>query len=194
MADVLRKLGLFPGGGNYESVKLRIRQLDLDTVHMRKYLRRPDISREQLLAAAGASRSFAQVFQILGLARGRNELWLKQLIAAEGIDTSHFLGAGWRRGSTTPVVPRRPLAEILVVGRLVSTNGLKRRLIEEGLKKPRCEECLRESWRGKAIPLELDHINGQREDNRLGNLRILCPNCHAQTDTYRGRNIGATTS
>ncbi len=44
---------------------------------------------------------------------------------------------------------------------------------------------------GRPIPLELDHINGRRDDNRLDNLRILCPNCHAQTETYRGKNIGA---
>ena len=52
-------------------------------------------------------------------------------------------------------------------------------------------ECHLASWNGRPIPLELDHVNGRRTDNRLDNLRILCPNCHAQTDTYRGRNIGS---
>jgi 5-methylcytosine-specific restriction endonuclease McrA len=50
--------------------------------------------------------------------------------------------------------------------------------------------CDRERWNGLPIPLELDHVNGMRSDNRLSNLRILCPNCHAQTPNYRGRNIG----
>jgi 5-methylcytosine-specific restriction endonuclease McrA len=81
------------------------------------------------------------------------------------LDTSHFLGQGWRK-------------------------GLKERLIREGLKQRKCEMCGRAGWRDRPIPLELDHINGRRQDNRLQNLRILCPNCHAQTDTYRGRNIG----
>ncbi len=51
--------------------------------------------------------------------------------------------------------------------------------------------CRRERWNGRPIPLELDHVSGVRDDNRLNNLRLLCPNCHAQTPTYRGRNIGA---
>jgi len=73
----------------------------------------------------------------------------------------------------------------------VPTNELKMRLIRERLKQARCEACGRDRWNGTHIPLELDHINGRRDDNRLDNLRILCPNCHAQTPTYRGRNIGA---
>ena len=67
---------------------------------------------------------------------------------------------------------------------------LRQRLIKEGLKLHQCESCLCETWMGQPIPLELDHINGDRWDSRLENLRLLCPNCHAQTDTYRGRNIG----
>jgi hypothetical protein len=107
-----------------------------------------------------------------------------------GLDTTHFSGMGWRRGNTTPVVPARPLGGLLVAGRLVQTNRLKKRLIEEGLKEPMCEICHRKQWNGSRIPLELDHVNGRRNDHRLGNLRLLCPNYHAQTNTYRGRNIG----
>ena len=52
-----------------------------------------------------------------------------------------------------------------------------------------CEECGLAVWNGRPIPLELDHVNGRYTDNRLENLRILCPNCHAQTPTYRAKNI-----
>jgi hypothetical protein len=88
------------------------------------------------------------------------------------------------------VVAARPLEEFLVEGRLVKTSNLKVRLLNEGIKSPECEACGLRHWNARPIPLELDHINGKRDDNRLANLRLLCPNCHAQTDTYRGRNIG----
>lgn len=130
----------------------------------------------------------------LGLRPGGNQGRLKARILQGGLDTSHLLGKGWRRGSRDPVVSRRPLEEYLVQGRLVHTGDIKRRLIEEGVKAPRCEICRRGSWNGARVPLELDHINGRRDDNRLRNLRILCPNCHAQTSTYRGRNIGISQS
>jgi heterodisulfide reductase subunit B len=58
----------------------------------------------------------------------------------------------------------------------------------EGLKEHKCECCGIIEWNGKPAPIELDHINGNRRDNSLDNLRVLCPNCHAQTDTYRGKN------
>ncbi|MEA3056309.1 MAG: hypothetical protein QOD30_1741 [Actinomycetota bacterium] len=54
----------------------------------------------------------------------------------------------------------------------------------------RCQHCGRAQWRCRPIPLELDHVNGDPTDNRFENLRVLCPNCHALTDTYCGRNRG----
>ena len=69
------------------------------------------------------------------------------------------------------------------------TNKLRIRLIDEGYKEHKCESCGIEEWMDNPISLELDHIDGDRTNHSLDNLRILCPNCHSQTSTYRGKNI-----
>lgn len=70
-----------------------------------------------------------------------------------------------------------------------SSVDIKRRLFKAGLLKNECYICGITDWRGNPITLQLDHINGRHTDNRLENLRILCPNCHAQTETFAGKNI-----
>jgi hypothetical protein len=69
------------------------------------------------------------------------------------------------------------------------TNKLRIRLIREGIKEHKCEICNIGMWMDNHISLELDHIDGNRTNHKLDNLRILCPNCHSQTSTYRGKNI-----
>ena len=71
------------------------------------------------------------------------------------------------------------------------TFKLKNRLFESGLKDNKCEMCGVKEWNGVQLNCELDHINGIRTDHRLENLRVLCPNCHSQTETYRAKNIAA---
>lgn len=84
---------------------------------------------------------------------------------------------------------RRPLEEILVEHSTYMRGALKRRLLLEGLKQPVCEMCGQgEVWRGDRMSMVLDHINGVSDDNRLENLRMLCPNCNAILDTHCGRN------
>lgn len=69
----------------------------------------------------------------------------------------------------------------------ITTNRLLKKLLDEGKKEHQCECCGNKEWNNKPIPLELHHINGIHSDNRLENLMVLCPNCHAQTDNYRGK-------
>jgi 5-methylcytosine-specific restriction endonuclease McrA len=71
----------------------------------------------------------------------------------------------------------------------VHSNKLRRKLLREGLKDYKCESCGNTQWLDRDIPLEVHHKNGDKNDNTLENLQLLCPNCHAMTDTYRGRNV-----
>ena len=81
-----------------------------------------------------------------------------------------------------------PIDAYLVSGRRTSRSHLKRRLIAEGVKENRCERCGIESWLGQPLSMALHHVNGDGRDNRLENLALLCPNCHAQTPNFSGRN------
>jgi DNA-binding CsgD family transcriptional regulator len=93
-----------------------------------------------------------------------------------------------KRGAVKPRPSAMPLDDLLVRGRYRSRNHLKLRLLKEGLKEARCEECELAQWRGRPISFALHHVNGDRHDNRLLNLKILCPNCHSQTENFGGRN------
>lgn len=145
---------------------------------------------DQFATAVALSRSIAQVFERLGIQiSGSGYVSVKRDIARLGLDTSHMTGQGWNRGNS-PVV-RISLSEVLVEDSTYqNTHALKQRLWREGVKQAKCEICGIRNWRGKSAPLELDHINGKRTDNRIENLRILCANCHAQTETYCGKNTG----
>jgi hypothetical protein len=96
--------------------------------------------------------------------------------------------AAVQRGLITVRPTMIPLDQLLVAGPRRNRNHLKQRLFNAGLKTRRCESCGLSKWNGGIIPLALHHVNGDRNDNRLENLQILCANCHGQTDTWAGRN------
>ncbi|HEX5309522.1 MAG TPA: helix-turn-helix domain-containing protein [Solirubrobacteraceae bacterium] len=93
------------------------------------------------------------------------------------------------RGAIVARPTRMPLDRLLVAGPRRNRGHLKQRLFDAGLKERRCETCGLNEWRGRPIPLSLHHVNGERHDNRLANLQILCANCHGQTDNWAGRNL-----
>jgi len=143
-----------------------------------------------VVAAVAASTSIRQVLDRLGLAsQGGGYTTIHRLIEKHGLNTSHFTGQAWNRG-LTGLPPRRPLTDYLVENcpHKITSNALRRRLITAKIFDHRCSNCHLAEWLGGPIPLELEHRNGRRDDNRLGNLCLLCPNCHALTATYRGRN------
>jgi hypothetical protein len=147
-------------------------------------------SDEQLAQAVKESFSYADVLRKLNLRpSGGNYDLVKRRIKSVGLDTTHFTGQAWLRGKKNPTIRQRALDEILVQeSTYVSTTHLRQRLLAEGIFEHRCLSCGLAEWLERPIPLEIDHINGDRRDNRLENLRLLCPNCHALTTTYRGKN------
>jgi hypothetical protein len=81
-----------------------------------------------------------------------------------------------------------PIEELLVAGRPRNRDHIRRRIVKAGLKEERCEECGLDEWLGNPLRVVLHHINGDGYDNRIVNLRFLCPNCHSQTPNFAGRN------
>jgi 5-methylcytosine-specific restriction endonuclease McrA len=99
--------------------------------------------------------------------------------------------AARRRGAIVPRPRATPIEQLLVIRQDAGGRwNLRRRLLADGLKAPRCERCGIEDWLGEPLTLALHHINGHNRDNRLENLQLLCPNCHSQTENFGGRNAG----
>lgn len=125
---------------------------------------------------------------------GGNHAHIKRCIKFHNIDTSHFKGYATNTGI---VSPRRLSKEEFISKYLkasdenksINTYSIKNKLFRYNLKNKICEVCKNTIWQNKEIPLELHHKDGNRWNNKLDNLMILCPNCHAQTNNYCSNNI-----
>lgn len=144
-------------------------------------------SDDEFVAAVKNSTTVSQVLRKLGLAAvGGNYKTFKYHASRLGCSLDHFVP---NSSEVRPVrKSSRSLSDVLVNGISLSSAHLKARLTSEGILADECSGCSLKEWRGKPLVLHLDHINGDNLDNRIENLRLLCPNCHSQTSTYCGRN------
>lgn len=119
---------------------------------------------------------------------GGNYRIIKKNLEEYNIDNSHFTGQRTNIGNKNNKNKEKKLEEYLTINSNISSHVLKNKLIKEKYKKYQCEnkECGISKWHGKQISLQLHHINGNPNDNRLENLQLLCPNCHSLTETYCG--------
>ena len=162
-------------------------------------------TKEWLEKLCKESRSYNEVLIKAGRKiAGGNQATLKKKIAEFQIDVSHFSGQGWSKGKTvesdsgvakrTSNLEKYDLNEIFVENSPYERHLVRNYIIRHKLLPYQCQECGNKGiWRNKQIALQLDHINGINNDNRLENLRFLCPNCHAATETFAGKNINKAT-
>ncbi|MFE3858586.1 HNH endonuclease [Streptomyces griseorubiginosus] len=165
----------------------RFDHFGIDVSHLNRRGRQPRPTSDELRAAVIKSLSIAEVLRTLERTdNGRQRALLRQWVAEEGLDTSHFLGQAHRRGGPGPT-PLRRAEDILVRhegDRRTRTHLLRRALSDVGVPEV-CAECgTGPEWLGRPMTLEVDHIDGDWGDDRRENLRLLCPNCHAITRTW----------
>ncbi len=147
---------------------------------------------KDLKIAVKSSGSYRQVLRKLGLVEaGGNYEQIKSAIKDHHLKIDHFHGQAWNKGMKIPRKPVYSMKEILKENSNFQSHKLKERLFSENIFQRKCMIC---GWNKKSsdgrVPVELDHINGNHKDNRLKNLRILCPNCHSLQPTHRGKNKG----
>ena len=140
-------------------------------------------SNQDLINAVSSSKNKASVIRKLGLqVRPGNYRTIEKYIKHLNLDISHFTGCA--HGTTIPK-NKKLNKEIFIKDSDFSRNHLKKRIIQENLIDYECQKCgLKDEWQNEKLVLVLDHINGINNDDRLDNLRFLCPNCNSQTRTF----------
>ena len=135
------------------------------------------LSREQLVQLVNESHSFYELAEKIGYAKqgGSTQTSLKQAVKELEIDVSHFTGRAWNKGNYD--------YSSFTKGS-IKKNGKTTLKPLIALRGRQCECCKATEWMGQAINLEIHHIDGDRSNNELDNLKLLCPNCHSYTETF----------
>ncbi|MFI2640385.1 HNH endonuclease [Streptomyces sp. NPDC018610] len=187
LSEALVRLGVDPKSSTRRYVWERMKKLGIDASHFER--EGVKWTAEVLEQAVAASTNMCEVLRHLGLeVVGGHHTHISRKIKAYGIDVSHFHVPAQHRSSRS----RRTSEGLLVIqsapqARRIQSSRLKRAMVQCGVEE-QCALCGIESvWLGEPLPLEVDHVNGDWRDNRIENLRLLCPNCHSTTDSYRGR-------
>jgi Zn finger protein HypA/HybF involved in hydrogenase expression len=156
---------------------------------MRKY------TKEWLEELCKDSYSYAEVLTKAGRKNGGgSQATLKKKISEFNIDISHFTGQRWQWSPNNKDLhvnrEKYNLNEVFIKNSLVTQKVLRGYVERHNILEYKCENCGCDGhWQNGLIALEIDHIDGDNTNNEISNLRYLCPNCHALTETYRGRNI-----
>lgn len=181
------------GRASLKSIHLRLSKLGIDISAIDKpwvdyiqYGSIQSIPTDVLSDVVKKCKSNHEVVAVLGYSGTGRVIQLRERILLEGIDISHF--------SRITDIPRGkrgiPYSEILIENSKADRGTIKLRLLKDGLIRNECYICgIKPEWNGKRLGMVLDHINGVNNDHRLENLRMLCPNCNSQTDTFCGRNF-----
>lgn len=144
------------------------------------------VSEEVFASLVEQSATMSDLCRSLGYSgnNGNSATSVMRRVTELGLSVAHL--------NPLAIIKRQPLEEILVENSTYqNVPRLKERMIAEGLLKYECDLCGNPGiWNDFPITLQLDHINGKNNDHRRCNIRLLCPNCHSQTVTYAGNNVG----